>query len=157
MKYSFIAHHTRHYSVSMLCRVLSVSRSGYYQWLTRKPSKRQASNDELLIKINDIYQQHKGRYGSPRIYKQLKREGECTSLGRVERIMHKNNIVAKRSKRHKRVYIQRQQQKAAENILDRCFTTNQPNTKWVSDITFIATKEGSCIWLWFWIYIHALL
>lgn len=142
MKYAFIKDEQQHHSVQRLCRILNVSRSGYYDWLDRQPSPRALANQALLGKLKTLYQQHKGRYGSPRIHAALLQQGEKVSRGRVERLMKQYNIKAQRSKRHKRVYFQREQQQAAPNVLSRQFTANQPNQKWVSDITFVPTREG---------------
>jgi len=126
----------------MLCEMLGVSRSGYYDWLDRKPSKRALENDRLLQKIKILHVTHKQRYGSPRMHAALEKQAEKVSKGRVERLMSKHNIVAIRSKRHKRVYRQREQQQPAPNVLAREFSAEKPNCKWVSDITFIPTREG---------------
>lgn len=142
MKYQFIQDEKMHYSVTRLCNVLKVSRSGYYDWSDRLPSKREVVNQQLLTKIKSIYTQHKGRYGSPRVHATLIQDGEATSRGRVERLMRVNKLKASRSKRHKRIYFQRQQQKSANNHLNRQFNASKPNQKWVSDITFIPTREG---------------
>lgn len=142
MKYAFIKVQEEIHKVTRLCEVLGVSNSGYYDWRTRKPSAREQANKVLLGKIKHIYARHKGRYGSPRIHATLKREGDTASRGRVERLMRKNGIEAHRAKRHKRVYQQREQQKAAPNVLDRQFQANKVNEKWVSDITFIPTVAG---------------
>ncbi len=142
MKYGFVKEEQQHHSVQRLCKVLNVSRSGYYDWLSRQPSQRTLDNQALLVKVKTLYSQHKGRYGSPRIHAALLQQGEKVSLGRVERLMSQHNIKAQRSKRHKRVYFQREQQQAAPNVLSRQFTANHPNQKWVSDITFVPTREG---------------
>ena len=142
MKYSFINEAAAKYPVKRLCEILNVSRSGYYDWLGRAPSKREYSNQKLLNKIKVIHQQHHGRYGSPRIHAALSQQGENASRGRVERLMQKHQIVAKRAKRHKRIYIQRESQKSSMNHLARQFSADKPNSKWVSDITFIPTREG---------------
>jgi transposase InsO family protein len=76
------------------------------------------------------------------MHAELSRQGIQVSKGRVERLMKANNIVATRSKRHRRVYLQRESQRAAPNVLDRAFTAKKPNEKWVSDITFIPTRSG---------------
>lgn len=141
MKYAFIKNEHNH-SVRRLCDVLGVSPSGYYEWCQRDVSKREADNKLLLTKIKALHTQHKGRYGSPRIHAALLRQGERVSRGRVERLMKAHEIKARRTKRHKRIYIQREQQQSAPNHLDRQFKANKPNQKWVSDITFIATREG---------------
>ena len=142
MKYAFIKEEKSHYPVTRLCDVLNVSRSGFYDWLDRKPSQRHVINQALLAKIKAIHTEHKERYGSPRIHAVLARQGEPVSKGRVERLMKTHEIKACRTKRHKRIYIQRQQQQAADNHLARKFKANKPNQKWVSDITFIPTREG---------------
>ncbi len=103
---------------------------------------RARENSHLLVKIESLHAKHKQRYGSPRMHAALLKQGLQVSKGRVERLMKKNNIAAVRSKRHKRVYIQREQQKSSPNILARKFSANQPNEKWVSDITFIPTQQG---------------
>lgn len=141
MKYDFIEKESNR-PVRRLCDVLGVSRSGYYDWLHRTPSKRECENARLLTKIKALYTQHKGRYGSPRIHAALAHQGEYASKGRVERLMKTHDIKACRSKRHKRIYFQREQQISAANHLDRQFKANKPNQKWVSDITFITTREG---------------
>ena len=142
MKYAFIQQHARRYPINKLCKALQVSRSGYYDWLIRTPSQRERDNQQLLGSIKALHTLHKQRYGSPRMHAALCQQGHVVSRGRVERVMHKHQIMAQRSKRHKRVYIQRTQQMASPNILSREFRASQPNRKWVSDITFIATREG---------------
>lgn len=141
MKYAFI-NEQRAYSVHRFCQVLGVSRSGYYDWLRRDDSRREVVNKHLLTQIKSLHTLHKGRYGSPRIHAALVHQGERVSKGRVERLMKANDIRACRTKRHKRIYIQREQQKSAPNHLDRQFAASKPNQKWVSDITFIETCEG---------------
>lgn len=142
MKYAFIKKQSAYHQYSLLCEVLDVSRSGYYDWLYRKPSKRAIANRDLLSKVKVLHAEHKQRYGSPRIHAALVQQGEQVSKGRVERLMREHQLVARRVKRHKRVYIQREQQKSAPNILSRDFSAPAPNRKWVSDITFIPTREG---------------
>lgn len=131
-----------HHNTAVLCNALGVSRSGYYDWKDRKPSKRERANQALLGKIEELHKIHKQRYGSPRMHVALVKNGDHVSKGRVERLMRKHHIVAQRAKRHKRVYIQREQQKAPPNILSRDFHAVAPDRKWVSDITFIPTREG---------------
>ena len=85
-----------------MCQVLEVSRSGYYDWLNRKPSQRQLENEKLKIKIAEIYWQHKGRYGSPRIYRQLKQEGYNYNIKRIERLMNVMGLKAIQKRKFKR-------------------------------------------------------
>lgn len=142
MKYAFIKAQETDHKVICLCDALGVSSSGYYDWRLRTPCARRQENKRLLEKIRRIYDQHKGRYGSPRIHAALKQEDENVSRGRVERLMRQNGIEAQRAKRHKRIYRQREQQKAASNVLARQFEATKVNEKWVSDITFIPTVAG---------------
>lgn len=96
----------------------------------------------MLREIKKLHQLNKQRYGSPRIHAALLQQGEQLSKGRVERLMRYNNIVSLRTKRHRRVYKQRMQQQSVDNLLARDFKAVAPNRKWVSDITFIPTREG---------------
>jgi len=142
VKYAFIQQNTDNHDIKLMCDVLSVSRSGYYDWHNRKPSDRALESRVLINKIKKVFSLHKGRYGSPRIHASLNDDGISVSQGRVERLMRRAGLAATRSKRHKRIYVQREQQQAAPNHLDRQFKANRPNEKWAGDITFIPTRQG---------------
>lgn len=142
MKYAFIQSHQPQYAVRLLCQALGVSSSGYYGWRCRHASQRECDNKRLLYKIRDIHQQSRERYGSPRIHEELLDEGVHVAKGRIERLMRINGIQAKRSRRHRRIYEHREPVSVASNLLNRGFTAEQPNRKWVSDITFIPTRQG---------------
>ena len=142
MKYAYIKANREQYTVQQYCQVLGVSRSGYYEWLSRAPSRRERENEVLLDRIKALHATHRARYGSPRIHAALRQQGISVSRGRVERLMRTHQIVAQRSRRHKRIYRQREQQQPAPNLLSREFQAAAPNQKWVSDITFIPTREG---------------
>jgi len=128
-----------------MCRILDVSRSGFYDWLKRKPSKRTIDDQQYLKRIKSIHKDVMETYGSPRMHAELTAQGYRVGLGRVERLMSANGIQAKQAKQNKRVYKSRVAQISVDNILDRQFYASAPNQKWVSDITFIETKEG---WLY---------
>jgi transposase InsO family protein len=134
------------YSIEKMSKVLKVSRSGYYDWLDRRPSKRAIENKELKAKIISIYQNSKGRYGSPKITKELEDEGHKVSRPRVARMMRSEGI---KSITHKKFRISTTDSNhdlpIAENHLNRAFTANSPAKKWVSDLTYIRTKQG---WLY---------
>jgi putative transposase len=136
VKYAFIQSHQQHHAAQRLCEILGVSTSGYYDWLNRK------ANIALLHKIRAIHRKSRERYGSPRIHKTLQQQGVHVAKGRVERLMRINDIKARRSRRHRRVYEHREPVSVAGNILNRAFTATQPNRKWVSDITFVPTRQG---------------
>lgn len=128
-----------------MCRVLEVSVSGYYQWRKGLKSKRQQDNEQLLGKIESIHQQSRKQYGSPKVYRQLRQDGEVYNHKRVERLMRENQLKAKRNKKFKATTNSQHQQPVAENLLNREFRVSQVDKVWVSDITYVWTDEG---WLY---------
>lgn len=145
MKYAYIKTQAGNHALATLCRVLEVSRSGFYAWQRRQPSLRAQSNEKLLVDLRRIHVESLESYGSPRMHAELTASGQVASRGRVERLMRCHGIQARRARRHRRIYTQRQMQAPAENRLNREFWADKPNEKWVSDITFIETREG---WLY---------
>lgn len=127
-----------------MCRVLQVSRSGYYAWLKKPRSKRVIENERFLFNIRVFFNKSKGTYGSPRIYKEMEEAGFKISLNRVARIMRKAGLKADRiyRKQYKR---NSKRTEAAPNIINQDFRADAPNLKWVTDITQIRTYEG---WLY---------
>lgn len=151
MKYAFIAEHEQVFSIKRMCLVLGVSRSGYYAWRERSPSSHEQANIMLLAEIRTAYQISRKTYGSPRIHAYLRRKGIMCGRNRVARLMRKHHIVAIRaSKRHPRTTQQHPGAKIAPNLLRREFSAEEPNQKWVSDITYIDTAEG-------WLYLASIL
>ncbi len=124
---------------------MQVSKSGYYYWKNTPQSPRSRQNDKILLKIIQAFKHSRKTYGSPRIYAELKAQGVKASLNRIARLMHKNGIHAHFSIRHKRVKTPRNNVNFAHNILNREFAATTPNTKWVSDTTFVWTSQG---WLY---------
>ena len=143
MKYAFIRQQANRHGIRDLCAALKVSRSGYYHWLHRPLSTGVQASQVLADKIKTVFTAHRGRYGSPRVHAVLQHNGEAVSKSRVARLMRRQQLVATRAKRHKRVYVQREQQQPAPNHLNRAFTAHRPDQKWVSDITFIQTRQGT--------------
>jgi transposase InsO family protein len=138
--------HRSIFAVERMCKVFKVSRSGYYSWLSRKPSARQINNQKALKLILETYKKSKGRYGSPKITQELRKRGIQISRPRVARIMKVAKI---RSIVHKRFRVQTTDSKheypVAENLLNRNFKPTTIGRAWVSDITYIKTLEG---WLY---------
>lgn len=129
-----------------MCKVLKVTRSGYYAWYKRTPSQREQSNQELLEWIKKVFQASRRTYGSPRIYAYLRRQGWLCGHNRVARLMHLHGIVARRRRRRFPITTQPQPGVVpAPNLLKRDFSADRPNRKWVTDITYIDTAEG---WLY---------
>jgi len=137
------------YSVNSLCRIVHVSRAGYYSWLHSR-RKRELSDGLLLKDIKRLYQQSNGRYGSPRVYRGLRTEGRSCSKSRVERLMRDNDLRAKHKRKFEVTTDSKHSLPVADNILARRFEWERPNQAWVGDITYIRTDEG-------WLYLAMLL
>jgi transposase InsO family protein len=133
------------YPITMMCRVLNVSRSRYYEWSKNRKSKRAQEDEELLIKIREIYKKRKGKYGSPRIHCDLKDMGYCVGRNRVARIMRENGIVAKTKRRFRVTTDSNHNFPIADNLLERNFHIDTPDRVWVGDISYVWTDEG---WLY---------
>jgi putative transposase len=144
MKYQFILERHVRYSVVNQCRVLEVSRAGYYDWRVRELPRRQRENGELLKRTRVLYAQYRRRYGSPRITRVLRQEGYPCSRNRVARLMREDGLAA-RPKRHFTVTTRSDHRKASPNLLDRNFQVSKPNEALTSDITYIETRQG---WLY---------
>jgi len=151
MRYAFISAHEGEFSVKRMCRVLKVTRSGYYAWRHHPASQREQANQALLEQIRVAYQTSRKTYGSPRIHAYLLRKGVFCGRNRVARLMHTYQLVAKKA--HRRYPVTTQQRfgaRTAPNLLNQNFSAQAPNQKWVSDITYIDTSEG-------WLYLASVL
>ncbi len=139
------------FSVRAMCRVLVVSSSGFYDWLGREESASSRSNRVLLLEIKAVYKKSKRRYGSPRVYHQL-RKGDrvACSENRVARLMRKNSIQATRKRRFKATADSDHAAPVADNILDRQFDVDCADAAWCADLTYIWTGEG-------WLYLAIIL
>jgi transposase InsO family protein len=125
-----------------MCRVLEVSVSGFYAWRQRPLCTQRREDGELAIHIEEAFVQNRRVYGSPRIHAELRAQGIRCSRKRVVRLMQTLKLSARRPKQY--VVTTRSDPTApfAPNVLSRDFTANAPNTKWVADVTFIATRQG---------------
>jgi putative transposase len=139
-----------HFPVGMMCRLLSVSRSGYYSWKNRPLSGRDQANRILTADIKRIFDDEKGRPGSPRISRRLQEEGKSVSRHRVAKLMRDNGLRAKAAKKYKATTNSNHALPVAPNLLEQNFTADVPDQKWVSDITYIWTEEG-------WLYLAVVL
>lgn len=133
-----------------MVRILGVARSGYYQYIRKKPSNRQQDNQLLLEATRAIFTTHRETYGSPRIHAELIAQGMLCSRNRVARLMRKAHLVAKMRKCFKRTTRVDGKHKVANNLLRQDFIAAKPNQKWVSDITYVKTQEG-------WLYVAIVL
>lgn len=151
MSYQIIETNRAVGTVETLCDALGVTVSGYYAWRTRSPSQRQQSDDVLLTEIRAVYQAGRGLYGSPRIHAALRQQGVCCSRKRVARLMRQHGLHSRRRpKRRVHTTDSCHHRPVAPNLLERDFSANAPNEKWVGDIVGIWTDEG-------WLYLAALL
>lgn len=138
------------FPISFSCRVLGVSRSGYYRWLQAEPSDRAQADEALSAEIRDIHQEHKGRYGSPRIHRELRERGRRVGRKRVARLMRADGLRGRTPRRFRRTTDSRHGFRIAPNLLERNFETTAPNEAWVGDITYVPTLDG-------WLYLAVLL
>jgi putative transposase len=139
------------FSIEMMCRVLDVSRSGYYIWLKSVPSKRTIENNKLIEQIQLIHKQSKETYGSPRITKELRARYYLVSRPRVARLMKKAKIRSVTKKKFVVTTFSKHGFALSPNLLNREFKPNQQGKVWVSDITYVRTTEG---WLYLTVIIY---
>jgi len=129
-----------------MCKAFKVSRSGYYDWLDRTPSKRAIEKQKIESAIKIIYQESKGRYGSPKITKELELRGMIVSRPRVARMMKSEGLKSIIQKKYRvSTTDSKHNYPVAKNHLNRNFKALSPGQKWVSDITYIRTDQG---WLY---------
>lgn len=150
MKYAFIKDHQHQFSVRLCCELMKVSRSGFYDWLKRKPGTRTLSNHALDKTIKKIFAGHKQRAGSPRIAMDLQAQGICCSENRVARRMKALGLRALAKRKYKVTTDSDHNKPLYDNVLKRDFATTKLDQKWVQDITYIRTQEG-------WLYLAVVL
>lgn len=150
MKYKFIMENRKEYRLGKMCKVLNVSRSGYHNYVKRRLGRREKEDSVLLMEIKEIHRNSRGLYGSPRIYQDLRRRGLKINKKRVVRIMQTNGIRAKTKKKYKVTTNSNHSYPVAKNLIGQDFRTTGSNKIWVSDITYIWTKEG-------WLYLACIL
>lgn len=145
MKYAFIRDHSAQHKVSCLCRALEVSASGYYAWKDRPESARAKSNRRLMTKISLFHKVSREIYGSPRIHQDLVDAGEQVGVNRVASLMSQHGIQSKMAKKFVITTNSKNTLQPAPDRLKRHFDVETPNKAWVSDTTFIPTRQG---WLY---------
>jgi transposase InsO family protein len=143
MRFLFIRAERPNYPVTVLCRVLEVSRAGYYAFERRGVSEREKSDRELTQAIREVHERSRRTYGSPRVHREL-REGRQRRVGRkrVARLMRKAGIVGRRRRKFCRTTDSGHGLPVAENLLNRRFQVSAPNQAWVGDVTYIRTVVG---------------
>jgi len=140
-----IKQHDQKHAVRMMCRILKVSPSGYYDWDSRAPSAREQNRKQLDERVRTAFDAEKGRIGSPRVSLRLKAQGHTAGHNQVAESMARQGLRAKGARKYKATTNSNHSLPVAENLLQQNFEAERPNQKWVSDITYIATDEG---WLY---------
>ena len=147
MKFTWMAAEKASFRVSELCRALGVTRSGFYAW-SRRPESAHARRDrQLKVLVRTSFDASKGRYGSPRIHRDLAERDEHVSRKRVVRLMQEDGLQARVRKRFKCTTISDHDQPVAANLLDRDFTADAPNQRWVGDTTEFVIGESGKLYL----------
>jgi transposase InsO family protein len=150
-KYAVITAHRTEYPITLMCGVLSVSRAGYYAAQQRPPCARAVADEALLATITDTFTRCHRRYGAPRIHRALRARGTRVGKKRVARLMHTAGLQARARKRFVTTTDSTHGLPVAENLVARAFAVGGPvNTVWVSDTTYIPTREG-------WLYLAVVL
>ncbi|HQV47550.1 MAG TPA: IS3 family transposase, partial [Nitrospira sp.] len=150
MRYRVIQEHDRRYPIRLMCRALAVSPAGYYAWRGRPESRRAAANRTLLVTIRVLHQDSRQTYGSPSIWRALRKQGHQVGEHRVARLMRHDGLRAKTVKKWRATTYSSHGLPVAANTLDRQFRVPQPNRVWAGDITYVWTLEG-------WLYLAVLL
>jgi putative transposase len=150
VRFEFIRAEKANHRISTMCRVLEVSRSGYYVWLDRPAPTRVAANVELTATIREVHRKSRSTYGSPRVHRELQSRGRSVSRKRVARLMRAGGIEARRKRQFRTTTDSTHGQPVSPNLLGRNFEVDAPNRAWATDITYIRTVEG-------WLYLAAII
>lgn len=151
MKFAFIVKHRSIWPVAWLCKALDVSRSGFHAWLRRGPSLRTQRDDELTPRIRASFVASARTYGARRVWHDVLAEGASCGLHKIERLMRESALRARPRRRGlPKDDGQRLANVIAPNVLDRQFSAERPNQKWIADFTYIWTAEG-------WLYVAAVI
>jgi transposase InsO family protein len=150
MKFAFIAREKATFPIDLLCSVLGVSRAGFYAAQGRPVAAHQREDQQLAVHVAAAHAASRRRYGSPRVHQELQAQGHDIGRHRVARLMREQGLRARKKRRFQRTTDSQHGLPVAPNLLDRQFTVATPNTAWVSDITYLWTREG-------WLYLVVIL
>ena len=134
-----------YYTIPFMCRMLNLSSSGYYAWLNRKSSQRAQEETRLEVEIKAAHKRTRETFGPERLQHDLAAHGIKVGICRIRRIRKKLGIRCKQIKKFKATTDSKHTLPVAENLLNQQFTATAPDRVWLSDITYISTKEG---WLY---------
>jgi len=150
MRYAFILASQVAFPVAVMCRVLRVSTSGFYDWKARPVSKRSERDAALRAKVRAAFTASRRTYGSPRVHAELRACGEVVSTKKVAKLMRDEGLVARSKKRFRATTDSKHDDPIAPNVLERDFVTEEKNDTWVTDVTCIWTRSG-------WLFLAAML
>jgi putative transposase len=150
VRFAFVATEKACYPVALMCRVLKVSRSGYYAWCQRPTAKHTVEDQRLTLELAAIHAESRARYGSPRVHAELRERGRCIGRKRVARLMRVAHLRARERRRFRRTTDSTHAMAVKDNLLARRFAVLTPNTSWATDITYLWTAEG-------WLYLAVIL
>ena len=149
MRFRFIKRHVGQFRVSIMCKVLQVSRAGYYAWCKRGPSARDEANQRLLKLLRRLFKLNRQRYGYRRMHQVARKEIPC-GRHRVARLMIQDGLKVPQRRRRRSSTQPKHKRPVPPNILGREFTVEVPNHTWLSDITYVPTQQG-------WLYLAVVL
>jgi putative transposase len=150
VKFAFIDEEKATWPVVAMCDVLAVSRSGFYAWKARPASVRALEDAQLVVDIKAAHKAGRGAYGSPRVFRALRKQGKRVGKKRIERLMRSEGVVGKKRKKFCVTTNSRHDHPIAPNVVQRDFEAPAPNAVWVTDVTYVWTHEG-------WLYLAAIL
>jgi transposase InsO family protein len=150
VKFLFVQEHRETFRVGMMCRVLKVSRSGYYAWRKRRTSSRGVEDQKLALRIREIHEDSRETYGAPRIHRAMQQEGTRIGRKRVARLMRWEGLWGCAKQRFKGTATVRAELPAASNLLNGDFYSSERDRVWVGDVTQIRTRQG-------WLYLAVLI
>ena len=143
MRFAFIEIQKAVFSVSILCRMMQVTRSGFYAWMKSEPSQRDREDARLSKKLKQAHEDSKGNYGAPRLHEELEKQGEKTSQKRVARLMKQASIQGKHLKRFKTPTTDSEHEfPIGENMLAQDFSAKAPNQIWAADVTELVVPNS---------------
>jgi transposase InsO family protein len=142
MSFELIAAEEAHYPKALMCRAIGLSRSGHHAFRTRGPSRRVIAQQRLDVLVAAIFAELQGRYGAPRIVRELRRRGHCTSRKRVAASMARQGLFARRKRRWRTTTDSRHKEPISPNRLERDFTAPAPDRVWVADTTYLPVIAG---------------
>ena len=142
MRFQFLKDNQEKYNIKKACKTLNISRSGFYEYLQRKPSNRSVENEVLSKHVKRVFEDHKGRYGAIRITKSLEKENILANRKRIGKLMRSMGLYAKGARYHYKHYHTTTDNEDRPNLLNQIFNAEGKNQIWTGDITYIHTKRG---------------